>query len=304
MSRAPTFCRRRLTLTSSLAVWAALLLLAWLDRDGCLVVNQAGLFAFIVTALQAVAQALGVAAAAVATSVAAAVVWLANMFGWLALRVVNIMKSTGAIFSKVWEWGRRLWFDVLRPALGAVYDFTLRVYRWLDRVLAPVFKVLNRIRDTLLKIYAQYVRPILEGIEIARAVLRILSRLGLDWAAALDRKLELVQSTITRNFLRVLREVNKAIDVLNRVVTFDGLIQRFALIRSIERDLRFVSRSILNWRARTLTPEDYDRVRSTANARTLEDARTDAAEGLLTHGGRWGPLITEAQAQWRIYLRQ
>ncbi len=86
------------------------------------------------------------------------------------------------------------------------------------------------------------------------------------------------------------------------MVTADGLFQRLALIRSVERDIRELNRAFLNWRSKPLTEADYIALRKRTNEWTPEDARRNAAIAIVDGRGRYSSLIEEQATQWRFYL--
>lgn len=207
-------------------------------------------------------------------------------------------------FRGSWDFLRGLYEHVLKRAWRKLWDFVEWARAALDRIFRPVFRVLLRVRSELLKFYTRWVRPILDAIDIARKMLRVFSSLGVAWATALDQQLARIAEQIDAPFRRLLRELNQVINLVNRVVTANGLFQRLALIRSIERDIRYVSRAFVNWRSRPLSDQDYDALRARAGARTLEDVTRDTEEALLTGGGAYGPFVREMTAQWTQYLAE
>ena len=68
--------------------------------------------------------------------------------------------------------------------------------------------------------------------------MRILSSLGVAWARKLDAQLGAIEDKIERPFRYVLAKVNEIVNLVNRVITADGLFQRAALIRSLGRRLQ------------------------------------------------------------------
>lgn len=218
---------------------------AVLDRDGCLVANQAAVFGFVIEALLTAGQAIESAAAYITVHLEAVVLWLVSQFSWLSGHVAKIFSSTGAMFAKVWDGARVVYEDVLKPValeLKALYE---RAREWIQKYVKPVYDFLKDVRDRVLAFYRAYIRPFLDAIDIARGALRVLGDLGIAWAKALDQKLGQVESVITENFLWILGQLNRMIDVVNSVVTFDLLFQRFPFLSTLKRDITFVNAAIV-----------------------------------------------------------
>lgn len=143
-------------------------------------------------------------------------------------------------FRSAWGFLRGLYDQILLPAWRKFWRVVDWARRSLEDLFKPVFRVLRTIRDDLLKWYARFIRPVLDTIDVARSILRIIGKLGFEWARTLDRELGSIESAIDSAFRLVLRKVNEVINAVNRVVTADGLFQRVALVRSIGRDFAYV----------------------------------------------------------------
>ncbi|MGH2667512.1 MAG: hypothetical protein ACRDH5_00040 [bacterium] len=215
---------------------------------------------------------------------------------------IAIGKGLAKFGKASWGFLRMAYREVLKPAWTKFWHFVDRVRATLERIFKPIIKFLVRVQKELLKFYGKWVRPVLDLIGVARRVSRVLASLGLDWARALDRELARIEEAIDRPFCFALAKINEVINVVNRIVDANGLFQRLTLIRSIERDLRYVTRAFANWRSKPLTEADYDELRKSARAVTLEDVTTNIEAVLLRNEGRYRPIAEEAAAQWRIYL--
>jgi len=264
----------RLSWRASLVALALLALVRVLDPDGCWLgaarldgVSTASVFAFIVQGITLIGSWLGTAAAATAGYLAAAVSWLAS-------HLALFIKSTGAVFARAWDAMKIVYADVLKPAIQWVDDHLRRLYNWLHDTLRPVFNFLNRVKNELLSLYARWLRPFLDVIDIVRGGLRVLGDLGVQWARTLDARLGQLESVITENFLRVLGAVNRVIDTLNSVITVDRLLQRFTFLRTLQRDVLYVGRAMNNARMRPLTETDrLKRLRAGTPTSPIETAR-------------------------------
>lgn len=236
----------------------------------------------------------------------AALSWSVKALWWFATTTANGLKVVGQALlvaaKKSWEFFRLTYDKVLKPAVLKFWRWFDKLRRWLDDTFAPVLKFLKDVKDAVLDFYKTFVRPWLDLIDIARRALRVLSSLGLGWARRLDAKLAALQEGIDRPFRLVLREINKIINVVNRIVTADGLFQRLTLIRSIGRDFEQVWSAITTPYAKPPTEQERKQTRDIVNKRTIAHATADFPDAVLNRGGPHRALIREMEIQWRIYL--
>jgi hypothetical protein len=233
--------------------------------------------------------------------------WIVAHLSILVARLVNGLKWVGRNLlnglHKVWTFARLTYDKVLKPAWEKFWRWFDRFRQWLDHTFGPVLKFLHRLTDSLMRFWKDYVRPWLDLIDVTRRVLRVLGSLGLRWARELDARLGAIEEAIERPFRMLLQKLNDVINIVNRVVTLDGLLQRVALIRSLERDYIFAWRTAMNpWR-RELTGAQKDRAEKAWGAKTLAAVVSDVSASLTRNGGADEPIVTEMAAQWRIYLR-
>lgn len=217
--------------------------------------------------------------------------------------LVGLGKTLKTAFLKSWDFLRATYDHVLKPAWEKFWKFFDKVQRWLKDTLAPVFKFLRAVRDEILCFYKTWIRPILDVIDATRGILRVLEALHIEWAAKLDAQLGAIEDWVNRQFDRVLSKVNEAIGIVNRVVTADGLFQRVALIRSLERDIVYAGRALANARLKPLTAAEKADTRKRLTPPTIEVVARDTKEYFETGGGPSAPLIDELAADVRLLLR-
>jgi hypothetical protein len=152
-----------------------------------------------------------------------------------------------------WQFFRDTYDHVLKPAWQKFWRLVDIVKDTLEDVLGPVIRWLRRIRQWVLDFYTLYVRPVLDAIGVARKILHVFSALGFKWARRLDEQLAKLEERINAPFLLVLRKLNEVIGIVNRVITANGLFQRLALVRSIERDVKYAFAALHNSRSKPLT---------------------------------------------------
>jgi len=240
----------------------------------------------------------------------ATIVWLTWAVGalWGAIQAAyNVFVGFGDAAMRglrgAWQFFRWTYDAILKPAWLKFWSIVDRVRGTLEHVLRPVFRVLRAIRDEVLAIYRRYVQPVLDAIGIARQALRVLASLHLAWAQRLDAELGRLEELIDRPFRFVLAQINRVINVVNRIATADGLFQRLALVRSIERDIVYVQREFLNAWHRPLTDDERAAAAKAGKPKSLEQVTRDLHDYMQTGGGADAALIDEQVVQARIYFR-
>lgn len=221
----------------------------------------------------------------------------------LGKKIVEGLTVVAWQFARLWDWLKKHLSRIAREIYDVIAAIVQRVTRVLDKILGPVIDFLDKVRANLLQIYRDYIRPILDIIEFIRLPLRILSAFGVEWAKRLDATLGNLEDWITDNFRFVLGKVNHAIDVLNGIVDVTGLLKRFALTRSLLRDIN-IWMGLAWWKAhrplQEATRDDYLRPLPTA----LADARAGQLdEYVRTRGGELAPVIDEAIADAFLIAR-
>jgi hypothetical protein len=181
--------------------------------------------------------------------------WVGHLFDGL----VELGKDTITGFIKSWEFLRATYDTVFRRGWEKFWYWVDRAHKWLDDFFTPIFKYLRFVRDEILSLYTKFVRPVLDVIDTTRKVLSVLSSLGFEWAKALDRKLLELEQKIDAPFRFALRKINEVINIIDRVVTADGLFQRLAMVRSLQRDVGYTWLALHNARFHPL--DDFERAR-------------------------------------------
>lgn len=285
---------------------AVVLALAWrrlgLDGDAAPVVQLAfwGWFVIIAQAVWTGIQAVGQASLITLT-------WMVNALAATARVLGNGLWSIGKVVQKglleAWQFLRRTYDVILKPAWLKFWRFVDWAKRTLDDFFRPIFRFLRFVRDDLLKLYDKWVRPILDSIGVARKILGVFKALGLDWAKALDAKLAGLEAAIDRPFRLLLQKINEVQNFVNRIATLDGLFQRLALVRSIERDIRYVSRAFVNWHVAPLTDSEIAEAQARMKTRSMADVQRDTEAALVGRSGPYEAWAVEMSATIKGYLR-
>ena len=163
--------------------------------------------------------------------------------------IVAGLKKTAVFLART---AKATW-RLIQRGLKATLRALDRAFTWLkstlDHIFRPVLDFLDRVRIYVRDFYRKWVRPVLDAIEITRRVFQLLGWFGLDWAKAIDRKLQQLEDIITFPFDWLVTKVNELTSWVNRIVTLDGLLQRVMLLRSLIRDA--VPTNNLWWNAQT-----------------------------------------------------
>lgn len=219
----------------SVLVWSVLGLIAWLDSDGCALALRpavplvaANVFSAIWTGLQVLAGWVATAAEVTATYV-----WIGLQ--WLSATVGSILRATGSMFAKVWDGVKIVWRDVLKPALQWIDVNLKRLFTWLKTTFRPVFDFLRDVHTRLDKFYKTFVRPVVDTLEFIRAINRALLAFHITVLQSLDSVIQQIERRIQEPFLWINKQLNLIQNVLDRVVTANGFLQRVTTLRSMDR---------------------------------------------------------------------
>jgi hypothetical protein len=223
-----------------------------------------------------------------------------------------------------WQFFELSYEKVIKPAFTKFWRWFDKFRKWLDDTFGPTLAWLRRLREHLLRFWATWVRPWLDFIDVTRRVLRVLSSLGLKWARELDKRLGELEEKIERPFRLLIAKVNEVINLVNRVITLDGLLTRLALIRSLERDYKYAWRAAVNpWHM--LIEDRHRKQAAAALAAQLiaagvpvevaiavmlaplvpqhpRDVRTAVVAYMRDKAGPRAPLLNEMRLIWRRQL--
>jgi hypothetical protein len=265
--------------------------------------TQVAFWFFLVAIAEAIWKGLEVAGKVTLTALS----WSVKALWWFATTTANGLKIVGqgllVGLKKTWEFFRLTYDKVIKPGLLKLWSWFKKFKQWLDDTFGPVLRFLKSVRDNLLCFYKTWIRPWLDLIDVTRKMLRIFSSLGLKWASALDKKLGELETAIERPFRLVLAKLNEVITIVNRIVTIDGLIQRVALVGSLQRDYQFAWRAMVNPWHRLLSDDDRKIGEQGKDPATVAAVAKSTRAYMLDRSGPDAALLDEMRAQWRIYLR-
>jgi hypothetical protein len=175
-----------------------------------------------------------------------------------------------------------------------------KITKFLREKFARVLAFLKTVKDHINAWYKQFIRPIIDTIEFIRHINRVLQIFHVDVLGRLDRVLGQIEDRIEAPFdwtNRILTEVQNAID---RILTLDGLVNRIALLKSLDAYAPEWMRAFWEKQGQGISPalkasmagQDYP----------LTPAPTYGEELGKFYGGRGGEydgLAEELAATWR-----
>lgn len=234
--------------------------------------------------------------------------WVVANLSLVVTKIANGLKTLGAGvlvgLHKAWDFFRLTYDRVIKPAVLKFWGWFDKARLWLDRTFRPILDWLKMVRDNLIGFYHTWVRPWLDIIDVTRRGLRIFAALGLDWARKLDAKLGQIEEKIDRPFRYVLGKINEVINIVNRVVTADGLFQRVALLRSLARDYQYAWNQFHSVFDRAITDPEKVAIDEKNKLPTFTE-NLQAFEQYLSQGtGPDAPLIDELALDLLLELRR
>jgi hypothetical protein len=232
--------------------------------------------------------------------------WMVINLSLVVTKIGNGLKALGSgllvAAKRTWEFTRKLYDEVLKPAWGKFWKWFDKFRAWLDRTFRPVLRWLKFVRDNFLKFYKTFIRPWLDIIDVTRKLLKVLATLHVPFARQLDARLGRIEELIDKPFRLMLAKINEVIGIVNRIVTLDGLLQRVALIRSLERDFIFAWRAATNPWHRLLSKDEDEEVKRQQAGKPFVTIVTETKAYMRDRSGPNAPLLDEMTIIWRNYL--
>lgn len=180
---------------------------------------------------------------------------IGTALGWLADKAATIAAAVAAAFVKVallvkaaavWLWThlktwsiaigrgiRQLWSQHIQPFMVKVFGAIKEGLEHARRFFKPVFDALDKIRKILSDVWTKVLQPIIKVLEVARTVLRVLAKLGLDWAKDLEAFLAKIEQTIIQRFSQIVNVVNTVSSWLEALFEPWGILKQGPLLWSI-----------------------------------------------------------------------
>jgi hypothetical protein len=208
-------------------------------------------------------------------------------------RIADVAATAGSWFKSIFDSTKKLWSRVLKPALLHITSWIRSLQQLLGRWFGPIIRHLKLIRDDVLKFYRKILRPILDTIDIVSRTLKLLGKLHVPGAAELGDKIAQFSDRVEGAVLTIVRDLNKVINQINNIITFNGLLQRVTLLRSLidyKRDvMNFIARSSY----REVSQETYQKYRSPVLTLTPEQHGAQLIETVEFGTGKLAPAARE-----------
>lgn len=208
--------------------------------------------------------------------IVSALIFLFNLIVEVLVFLVNVIIQ---LINIVWK-GLRALGKLLRPIYEKVLRPFLRILRVvfnkiqiiLFSVLRPALLAIQCVNQALDFFYRNVMRPIQQIFFVLRSWLRVLRIFAPKLARRLDRRLARVEQKIFGGFFRIRGLVNQVATFINRLVTFDGLLQRNTLWRSILRDLDLLYAIFFGGKLTGLSLDEHRRLSDLLFRDQLDDA--------------------------------
>lgn len=211
--------------------------------------------------------------------------------------------ETGGWLARLVGFLRHAWSGVILALLKKLDHAILALADWLKRTLGPLLKFLRDVRKHIMDIYNKYFRPIFDTIEVFRKVLQLAGFLGIEAAKKLDQKLAELERRLRLPIDAIIRKVNEVIDVVDRVMTLDGFLQRYTLVRSLvlyQRDALKVWWSSIH---RPMTAQQRAAYAAPLQTRSLATVGDEMRAYVVDHDGPDVGRIDEHTQDLMIRLR-
>lgn len=234
--------------------------------------------------------------------------WSVKALWWFATLTYNALKGLGVAFVKgakeIWEFSRATYDHVLKPAWTTLKRWYHAFRDWYDATIRPVLDFAIAVRDTIICWWKTYVQPWLDIIDVTRRVARVLGALGFEWAKTLDRKLGELEAKIQRPFQLLLSKVNEIVNLVNRVLTADGLFQRLAFISTLARDYQYAWRAIVKPYSKSITDAERPPLPKLPVVTGLSVVVPGIRVYMAGGSGPYADEIRAAAAATRVFLRK
>lgn len=229
---------------------------------------------------------------------------LQNALRELGLNLVNVALSGFERDGRALGIERGIFGKVLGPLINAIGALIGGLHSRLARWLAPIIKWIARLRDEIRHFYDVWLRPILEVIDAFRKFLRILELFHIKWAGKLDAQLQALERKLTDPILKLLAWVNEASDILDRIITINGALQRFALIKGLIENADEALNVLWNKLHRPLTAAKEAQYRSAPAVKTVDQAAATYRAYVQDGAGVDRARVDEAAQDLRLRLER
>jgi hypothetical protein len=242
----------------------------------------------------------------VAGRVALAILQYSVHWAWRAIALLG--KGAAELAGYAWKGLRKTWtalkFAVLHPkrAWEKLWHWVDNAEQWLKDTFGPTLDWLQRQAQKLRTFWHDYVQPWLDVIDVTRRGLRVLGSLGFEWAKRLDAALGAIEDRITSKYLELVGYVNDLINIVNRVVTADGLFQKLAYVRTYARDVKDIVNQTGWGLHRPITGDERAALKKLLDQRSLSVIARDMGQYMRDGTGPDAEWLNQTAAAVRVWL--
>lgn len=113
-------------------------------------------------------------------------------------------------------------------------DKLRKLEQYLKTKFGPILHYLRMLKEHINDIYKKFVKPIVDTIEFIRQLNRVLNVLHIHVFDKLDQTLQQIERRLEEPFIWVQAHITELMNLIDRVMTADGLFQRLTLLRSMQ----------------------------------------------------------------------
>lgn len=296
-----TLTRRQLAIAIALQLVVALVLrhVQPPHVDGVVDVQGAFFFALISVMWDAVGWFLSASEAVLGAIVSA----LSSAVAWLSDYVFKGIASAGGFFQGVFGAVTDLWNDVLKPAFSTLWDWFKEIHDDLVDWFGPIVKGLTSVAKAIRTVYSDWLKPILDVIDITKQVLDVAAAVGIDAAKSVEQKLNDFEVTITQPILYLSGKINELLGFIQNIIDENGVFQRITLIKSMVTYKGSVVNAFSNAMTKKLTPDQQAAYAQQPVDVTVDDFSGDLAKYFNGEPVTFGAAADEWAGDFELLIR-
>jgi phage-related protein len=161
--------------------------------------------------------------------------------------LVSLVQALVTAIKNIWEW---IYNFIILPLEDIIHN----LFVWLKNFLAPVLRILNRIRTWYLTYIYPWVKLAQQIISELRIALQLLKLLGVKWAAQLDADLQTLSSWITMFSQDVIKSINTMSSLLEAIVDPALILRSNFFAATLFSNIGAVKRTVAYGNNTPLTP--------------------------------------------------
>lgn len=183
-------------------------------------------------------------------------------------------------------------------------DKLRKLEQYLKDKFGPILHYLKVLKDHINDIYKRFVRPIIDTIEFIRQLNRVLNVFHIHVFDKLDATLQQIERRLEAPFEWIQAHITELMNLIDRVMTADGLFQRLTLLKSTWQYNGAIIRQGFNGMIRPLPDFRRGRMLEPPTVLTQQELSDTVRDAALDGEGELGPAVQEFVDQLRIYAHQ